>query len=223
MGLDIEVYSLRKVDQSKKWTSEEIEESFPSDDICVFDEEKIDGIPGADKFVFDIDQKVIKYDKLVENTSTPEHPRKWSDGWQWGGTCSRPWDDNVPLDENAHGYIHFVRYDPDPEKKDDHGCRVKLDEVWIPMTEDVVNKAIGRQDYKAILHGPGHGYQRKGMKSEFYDYMGKRGCYWVFTLEELKTIQQMAENPDEFKENILDAFEEGKDVVWFWYQDWYES
>ena len=214
MGLDIEVYPLQKVKKSKKWTSEEIEEKYPDLSVCTFHPGDLDNIPGADRYLFDIDQQVINYKKLVENTSTPEHPRKWEDGWRWAGEGTSPWKE-IPDLPKAPWYMHFVLSEED--KKDENGCRIDIDDVWIPMTKEVIEKAKDRADYKAILHGSEKGYQRKGMKSEFYDFISKRGCSWVFTLEELLKIKEMAENPEEFQANILDNFEDGKDVVWFWY------
>ena len=218
MGLDIYVYEMKKVDQTKKWKGEQIGQKYPEYSMHEFDKNDLHDVPeGFSNFAFEVDCPVISYVKMLELTSTPEHPRKWSDGWQWGGTCSSPWDDKVPLDENAKCYIHFVRYDPDPEKKDEKGCHVMLDQVWIPVTPEVEEKCLDRATYTCILHGEEKGCQRKGMRGEFYDFISKRGCSWVFSLKDLRKIKKMAESPAEFQHNIIDNFVEGEDGVWFWY------
>lgn len=220
MGLDIEVFRLKKIDKTnngKKWTSEDLEKENPGWDLFYLKEDNFSKAPpGFDDFAVDVDCGVISYAKMLETTSTPEHPRKWEDGWQWGGEGSTPWDESVPVVEGCSWYVHLVRYDG--ENRDENGLRKKLDEVWLPCTEELEDKSKDRADIKAILkEEEGHGYQRKGMEDGMYDYFEQRGCYWVFKKDELEKIKQWAEDPEEFQSNIIDNFEEGKDGVWFWY------
>lgn len=62
------------------------------------------------------------------------------------------------------------------------------------------------------------GYQRKGMKPQFYDNFVFDNDYFVWTKEKLEFIRDnYASDPKQFNYNIIKNFEEGKDYVVF---DW---
>lgn len=107
---------------------------------------------------------------------------------------------------------NFLYLGKSPDDKYWEGDCLKIDLDTVPIYTKI-DKVLG---YDEI------GYQRKGLNGKFYeDYKNGINKYFVFdkyTLERYKRDYCDTEDDKErFQENIIDVFEEGKDIVSF---DW---
>ena len=170
--------------------------------ICKYDKETVDSY-------FFLDEKKEKFPLWVYDFESEKECTyyDWDKYKEQTGIDVKKlyWQSEEYSDKGAFLYLRYTR-DPLSENI----IKINLDEV---PTYTKMDKIVG---YNEV------GYQRKGLNSKFYeDYRKGINKYFVFdkyTLERYKRDYcDTEEKKADFQCNIIDVFQEGKDVVSF---DW---